>query len=87
MCHPHAQPGPAAKAPATDHERTRRPATLVVAPAGFGKTTLVSSCIAVRRIPVAWSSLDSDDNHVARFLTYLIAALAEADTTIVREFR
>ncbi len=29
--------------------------------------------------------MDSDDNHVARFLTYLIAALAEADTTIVPE--
>lgn len=49
--------------------------TLVSAPAGFGKTTLVSAWIAQRAQPVAWLSLDDDDNDPIRFLTYLIAAL------------
>ena len=49
--------------------------TLVSAPAGFGKTTLVSEWIAGCDRPVAWVSLDEGDNDPARFLSYLIAAL------------
>ena len=49
--------------------------TLISAPAGFGKTTLVSEWIAGCQRPVAWLSLDEGDNEPARFLTYLIAAL------------
>src|SRR4030043_697451 len=49
--------------------------TLLSAPAGFGKTTLVSEWIASCGRPVAWLSLDEGDNEPARFLTYLIAAL------------
>ena len=49
--------------------------TLISAPAGFGKTTLVSSWLDQVALPVAWLSLDEDDNDFARFLTYLIAAL------------
>jgi LuxR family maltose regulon positive regulatory protein len=49
--------------------------TLISAPAGFGKTTLVSEWIASCGRPVAWLSLDEGDNEPARFLTYLIAAL------------
>ncbi len=49
--------------------------TLVSAPAGFGKTTLVSEWIAAGRRPAAWLSLDEDESDLARFLTYLIAAL------------
>ncbi len=49
--------------------------TLVAAPAGFGKTTLVSEWIAGCGRPAAWLSLDAGDNDPARFLTYLIAAL------------
>jgi LuxR family maltose regulon positive regulatory protein len=51
--------------------------TLLSAPAGFGKTTLVSSWIAVRGSnlpPVAWIALDSGDNDPLRFWHYLIAA-------------
>ena len=51
------------------------PCTLIAAPAGFGKTTLVSEWIAQTDHPVAWLSLDDDDNDPSRFLTYLIAAL------------
>ena len=48
---------------------------LISAPAGFGKTTLVSEWIAGCGRPVAWLSLDEGDNDVTRFLTYLVTAL------------
>ena len=49
--------------------------TLISAPAGFGKTTLVSEWVAGGRRPVAWLSLAEEESDPARFLTYLIAAL------------
>ncbi|NDJ78746.1 MAG: LuxR family transcriptional regulator [Chloroflexi bacterium] len=49
--------------------------TLISAPAGFGKTTTVSEWLANSERPIAWLSLDSGDNDLVRFLTYLIAAL------------
>jgi LuxR family transcriptional regulator, maltose regulon positive regulatory protein len=49
--------------------------TLISAPAGFGKTTLVTEWIAQSERPFAWLSLDQKDNDLARFLIYLIAAL------------
>jgi LuxR family transcriptional regulator, maltose regulon positive regulatory protein len=47
---------------------------LISAPAGFGKTTLVSEWIAISNRSVAWLSLDEGDSNPTRFLTYLIAA-------------
>ena len=52
-----------------------RKLTLISAPAGFGKTTLVSEWIASCERPSAWLSLDEGDNDSTRFLTYLITAL------------
>lgn len=58
--------------------------TLISAPAGFGKTTLVSEWVASPRDcppkqvcgnSVAWLSLDKADNDPARFISYLVAAL------------
>jgi len=49
--------------------------TLVSAPAGFGKTTLVGEWLAGCGRPAAWLSLDAGDSDPSRFLTYLIAAL------------
>jgi LuxR family maltose regulon positive regulatory protein len=49
--------------------------TLVSAPAGFGKTTLLSEWVAGCGHPVAWVSLDEGDNDPTRFWSYLIAAL------------
>jgi len=49
--------------------------TLISAPAGFGKTTLVSEWVAGCEQPTAWLSLDEGDNDPTRFLTYLITAL------------
>lgn len=52
-----------------------RKLTLISAPAGFGKTTLVSSWLQQIDPPAAWLSLDEGDNDLARFLIYLTAAL------------
>lgn len=49
--------------------------TLISAPAGFGKTTLISEWIAECNRPTAWLSLDEGDNDLTRFLSYFIAAL------------
>ena len=49
--------------------------TLISAPAGFGKTTLVSEWVATCGQPAAWFSLGAGDNDPARFLAYLVAAL------------
>jgi LuxR family transcriptional regulator, maltose regulon positive regulatory protein len=48
---------------------------LVSAPAGYGKTTLVSSWLKAKNIPSAWLSLDEGDNDPVRFLQYLLASL------------
>jgi len=67
--------------------RTGRKLTLISAPAGFGKTTLLGQWIAVASqtypaMRVAWLSLEESDNDPARFLAYLIAALHQADPSI-----
>ncbi len=49
--------------------------TLISAPAGFGKTTLISEWIAGCEQPFAWFSLGEKDGDLPRFLAYLIAAL------------
>jgi LuxR family maltose regulon positive regulatory protein len=54
---------------------SERKLTLLSAPAGFGKTTLLSSWIKQRHLAVAWLSLDAGDNDPGRFLSYVIAAL------------
>ena len=53
----------------------QRKLTLISAPAGFGKSTLVSQWIATLNRPVAWLSLDETDQDPTRFLAYTIAAL------------
>jgi LuxR family transcriptional regulator, maltose regulon positive regulatory protein len=49
--------------------------TLVCAPAGFGKTTLVSAWVRHTGRPTAWLALDSGDNDLIVLLRYLVAAL------------
>ena len=63
--------------------------TLISAPAGFGKSTLAGEWVGNLRLEtdteshpvhkIAWLALDDGDNDPARFLTYLIAALNQAD--------
>src|SRR6266566_3479692 len=59
-----------------------RALTLVSAPAGFGKTTLVAQWLAESSTPVAWLSLEPEDNEPVRFLSYLIAALQRLDPQV-----
>ncbi|WKZ35165.1 MAG: AAA family ATPase [Anaerolineales bacterium] len=50
--------------------------TVISAPPGFGKTTLLSESLAANKnIKVAWYSLDEDDNEPGRFFTYIAASL------------
>src|SRR5258706_2156379 len=68
-------------------EGLERKLTLVSAPAGFGKTTLVSEWIASRRErqdspSVAWVSLDEGDNDPARFWRYVISACRMFDAAV-----
>jgi LuxR family maltose regulon positive regulatory protein len=63
-------------------EGLNRKLTLVSAPAGFGKTTLLSEWIRDGGHPAAWLSLDKNDNDLSRFLIYLIAALQRIDPEI-----
>lgn len=59
------------------HEGLNRKLTLISAPAGFGKTTLLSAWVNqnTQSPKFAWLSLDEQDSEVVRFWTYLIAAL------------
>src|SRR6185436_1355357 len=59
-----------------------RKLTLISAPAGFGKTTLLSAWVTGCDRPTAWLSLDARDNDLTRFLTYLVAALQTIAPTI-----
>jgi LuxR family transcriptional regulator, maltose regulon positive regulatory protein len=63
-----------------------RPLTLVSAPAGFGKTTLVTSWLREMADGnrVAWLSLDEGDNDPVRFLYYLVAALQTVEPGVGR---
>jgi len=66
-----------------------RKLTLISAPAGFGKTTLISEWVNNLRLApaiesqfenrIAWFSLDENDNDIARFLAYYIAAINQID--------
>jgi LuxR family maltose regulon positive regulatory protein len=59
-----------------------RKLTLISAPPGFGKTTLLGEWLAQTDIPAAWLSLDEGDDDVIRFLVYVIAALQTIDLEI-----
>ena len=52
-----------------------RPLTLVSAPAGYGKSTLLSDWLKISDLPSAWISLDENDNDFYTFLSYLLAAV------------
>ncbi len=56
--------------------------TLISAPAGFGKTTLVTEWIDSGDRPVAWLSLDEGDSDLTRLLTYIVGALQTIESEI-----
>jgi LuxR family maltose regulon positive regulatory protein len=59
--------------------------SLVSAPAGFGKTTLVVAWLRSVNQAVSWLSLDEADNDPARFLTYFLAALQVIDPSVGKD--
>ena len=56
-------------------QQRKQPLTLVSAPAGYGKSTLVSCWLGSCDSPSAWLSLDENDNDLRQFLSYFIAAV------------
>ena len=80
------------------NEGLHRKLTPVSAPAGFGKTMLLSEWVHAPltlpspfrgegRVRGAWFSLDEGDNDPVQFLNYLIAALQQVDKGIGRTVR
>ncbi len=71
------------------HERLSQgleiPLTLVSAPAGYGKSMLVSSWAESIEQPCAWLSLDETDSETTEFLTYVIAAIRTVEPTACTE--
>jgi LuxR family maltose regulon positive regulatory protein len=63
----------------------QRPLTLVSAPAGYGKSTLVSSWLESLDDPTAWLSLDEHDNDLGLFLTYFLACVQTSFPDAVEE--
>ncbi len=65
-----------------------RQVALVSAPAGFGKTTMLTQWLQTVPDPffVCWLSLDMSDNHLIRFFSYVVAVLQKADPKIGDNF-
>jgi LuxR family maltose regulon positive regulatory protein len=63
-------------------EGLRRKLTLVSAPAGFGKTTLLSGWFHQNETRLVWLSLDRGDNDPVRFLAHFITGLQKIDALI-----
>ncbi|MBM3122426.1 MAG: hypothetical protein FJZ97_09620, partial [Chloroflexi bacterium] len=73
---------PRARLHAVLQEGLDRRLILVSAPAGFGKTTVVCDWLETLGLPVAWLSLDEQDNAWPRFLAYLLASLQGIDPAV-----
>ena len=56
-------------------QNPRRPLTVVSAPAGYGKTTLVTQWLQAAEAEPAWLQLSEDDSDLRTFLSYLVAAV------------
>ena len=57
------------------NQHQHRSLALVSAPAGYGKSTLVSCWLEACDVPSAWVSLDEDDNDLGLFLSYFVSAI------------
>ena len=57
--------------------------TLIAAPAGFGKTTVVANWLTtLTDVDVSWVSLDETDNTLRQFFVYVVAALQQNDSSV-----
>ncbi|MCB8982602.1 MAG: hypothetical protein H6659_02125 [Ardenticatenaceae bacterium] len=58
------------------NQKINSPVTLICAPGGFGKSTLLNAWQQERSdMPVAWVALEADDNHLLRFWSTVVMAL------------
>ena len=64
----------------------RRPLTLVCAPAGYGKSTLVSQWVEEADLPAAWLSVDENDDDLHTFFDYFVAAIQQIFPEACEEF-
>ncbi|HSR19686.1 MAG TPA: LuxR C-terminal-related transcriptional regulator [Anaerolineales bacterium] len=67
------------------HDGEDRKLILLSAPAGYGKSTLVSEWARHEGKSVAWLSLDENDNNLKRFLGYFVAAIQKIDGGVGEE--
>ncbi len=67
------------------NQNRHRPLTLLSAPAGYGKTTLMSCWLESCDVPSTWISLDENDNDLKIFLAYFLAAVQRIFPDAVRE--
>src|SRR5262249_55431988 len=67
-------------------ENATRPLTLVIADAGYGKTTLVASFVKAVRRPVVWYSLMPSDADLVVFARYLLAGFRRESPRFGRDF-
>jgi LuxR family transcriptional regulator, maltose regulon positive regulatory protein len=63
-------------------EQAVTPITVVVAPAGWGKTTLLTQFAAAQSHPIGWLTLDASDDDHHRFWAYLITSLRRAGANV-----
>ena len=69
------------------NQRRQRPLTLISAPAGYGKSTLVSCWLESCDLPSAWLSLDESDNDLHLFISYLLAAVQAVSPAAGKEIQ
>jgi LuxR family maltose regulon positive regulatory protein len=67
-------------------QASRASVITVIAPAGYGKTTLLAQVANASPVPVAWLSADDSDNDPAALCTYLVAALDRVEPVEARVF-
>ena len=61
-----------------------RKLTILSAPAGYGKSTLLSEWATGCKWPLGWITLESGDNDIERFIAYLISAMQAAESSLSR---
>jgi LuxR family transcriptional regulator, maltose regulon positive regulatory protein len=67
-------------------QRINAPATLISAPCGFGKTTLLNEWKQTCGMPVAWATLDANDNHPQRFWSTVVIALQALNSSLGQDW-
>ena len=67
-------------------EVLRKPLTLVSAPPGYGKSSMLSHQVQQYYCPVCWVSLDKSDNDLGLFLGYILTAIGKHFPKVVEQF-